>query len=256
MQTFGVSLGSFATLVLVANLNAQFTAPAWVSEILPPNAKVIETANVNSGGRAGRTLVLWMLHPRRVVRSEVDGGCSDWIYGDHWYGPVRLSLFDSITRKIINTIEIQGMYEGARDPEHGFPIPFLVRNGSYYVPRAEKVLDVNVEKEGVPKLLNLRDLTGEGVAGQSVLFEYEACAISLTTVIGYSPHMDRAVQYEVETPLNGGGRTVTSWVEQVFGYPPSSPGRWDFTWDPGHGADGSVHERVSFDRRRQLFVRR
>lgn len=257
MQIFGVSLGSFATLVLAANLSAQSTAPTWVTEILPPNAKIIETANVNTGGRVGRILVLWMLDPHRVVRREVGGGgCSDWVYGDHWYGPARLSLLNSTTRKIINTIEIHGMYEGAQDPEHGFPIPFLVRNGSYYVPQAEKIPEVKSGKEGVPKLLNLRDLTGEGVAGQFVLFEYEACAISLTTVVGYSPHTDRAVQFEVETPLDGGRRTVTSWVEQVFAYPPSPPGRWDFTWEPGHGADGSVHERVSFDRTRQLFVRK
>ena len=50
-------------------------------------------------------------------------------------GPVRLSLLDSIKRKIINTIEIHGMYEGAQDPDHGFPIPFLVRNGSYLFPK-------------------------------------------------------------------------------------------------------------------------
>jgi hypothetical protein len=126
----------------------------------------------------------------------------------------------------------------------------MVQNGPYYVPR------VNTNKEGLPKILNLRDLTGEGVAGQFVLFEYEACAISLTTVFGFSPKSDRAVQYGVETLNESGKPEVVPWVEQVFGEKPIGPGHWDFTWEPGHGADGAVHEEVSFDPAKQVFVRK
>ena len=126
----------------------------------------------------------------------------------------------------------------------------MVQNGLYYVPR------VNTNKEGLPKILNLRDLTGEGVAGQFVLFEYEACAISLTTVFGYSPKSDRAVQYGVETLNESGKPEVIPWVEQVFGEKPIGPGHWDFNWEPGHGADGAVHEEVSFDPAKQVFVRK
>jgi hypothetical protein len=88
-----------------------------------------------------------------------------------------------------------------------------------------------------------------------VLFEYEACAISLTTVLGYSPKSDRAVQYGVERPTESGKSEIVPWVEQVFGAKPVRPGHWDFTWQPGHGAEGSVHEQVSFDRKKQVFVK-
>ncbi len=145
-----------------------------------------------------------MVHPRKVVRQESgDGGCSDWVYGDYWHGPARLSLLDLEKKRIVNTIEIRGMYEGSQEPDHSFPIPFLVPRGSYFVPR------VNQNKEGTPKILNLRDLTGEGVAGQFVLFEYEACSISLTTVLGYSGKSDRAVQYGVEM-INEDGKPGSS----------------------------------------------
>lgn len=247
MEAFRVVLSSSAALLLAANLAGQGVTSTSIAGLLPPEAKVIETADLKVDGKNSRGLVLWMLHPTRVVRQESgDLGCADWVYGDHWYGPTRLSLFDVTNKKLINTIEIRGMYEGEKD--HGFPIPFLVRNGSYYVPR------VGPNKEGTPIILNLRDLTGEKVAGQFVLFEYEACAISLTTVLGYSPKSDRAVQYGVARPTESGKPEVVLWVEQVFGTKPIRPGHWDFTWEPGHGAEGSVHERVSFDQKKQVFV--
>jgi len=250
VEAFRVVLSSSAVLLLAGNLAGQAVTSTWITGLLPPEAKVIETADLEVGGGTQRGLVLWMVHPTRVVRQESgDLGCADWVYGDHWYGPTRLSLFDVTNKRLINTIEIRGMYEGAKEKDHGFPIPFLVQNGSYYVPQ------IGSNKEGAPMILNLRDLTGEGVAGQFVLFEYEACAISLTTVLGYSPKSDRAVQYGVERPTESGKSEIVPWVEQVFGAKPVRPGHWDFTWQPGHGAEGSVHEQVSFDRKKQVFVK-
>ncbi len=258
MQAFRVVLTGLTVLSLATSLYGQTTISTWVSTLLPPGAQIIETADVSTRGGTDRRLVLWMVHPHRILRQDrgefatghTTGGCSDWIYGDHWFGPTRLSLLDLTGKRIINTIEVRGMYEGATDNEHGFPIPFQVPNGSYYVPRPDE------NKEGVPKILNLRDLTGEGVAGQFVLFEYEACAISLTSLLGYSRRSDRAVQYGVKTSTEDGQSVVRSWVEQVFGEKPVSPGHWDFIWWPGHGVDGSVHERVSFDPAKQMFVSR
>jgi hypothetical protein len=251
LEAFRVALISAAAVLLAVNLNGQSTTPTWIAGLLPPEAKVIETADVKVGRSADRSLILWMLHPKRVVRQESGGlGCADWVYGDHWHGASRLSLLDMTNKRLINTVEIRGMYEGADEPDHSFPIPFLVPNGSYYVPQVSK------NKEGAPIILNLRDLTGEGVAGQFVLFEYEVCTISLTSVLGYSPGSDRAVQYRVETTTESGKPEVTLWVEQVFGAKPIRPGHWDFNWQPGHGADGVVHEQVSFDQAKQVFVRK
>jgi hypothetical protein len=66
-----------------------------------------------------------------------------------------------------------------------------------------------------PKIRNLRDLTGEGYAGQFVLFEYEFCGNALTSVLGYSQVYDQAVQYQVEV-LGGKARLVSTLGLQSF----------------------------------------
>ena len=205
---------------------------------IPPEATIIETAPLNNR----RGLVLWMLHPK-AVRS-VDEACSDWVYGDHWAGPARLSLVDSSSKKVINTIAIRGSY----GDEDSFPIPFRVSNSHY------SVAALDSDKRGKPRILNLRDLTGEGVAGQFVLFEYEACGAALTSVFGYSPGSDRVQQYQVEVHEGGKPPQLSSWVPHAFGENPHRPGVWDFTWEPGHGSDCTIHEQVSFDPERRVFV--
>jgi len=214
---------------------------------LPVGAKVIETAKLTNRVDKSRALVLWMLNPTKGVRRG-ELGCSDVLYGDRWYGPTRLSLIDSGKRTVINTIEIRGFYEGSDDYQHSFPIPYYVSNENYYVPQTDK------NGEGTPKILNLRDLTGEGVAGQFVLFEYEACGVSLTTVLGYSPRTDTVKQFPVKIIDSGEKTTIVSWVPHLFGEQPVQPGHWNITWDPGHGCDCIIHEEVSFNPIRQLFV--
>jgi hypothetical protein len=44
------------------------------------------------------------------------------------------------------------------------------------------------------------------------------------------------------------------WVDQIFARKPERPGRWDFTWEPGHGRDCEIHDEVSLGAARQLFV--
>lgn len=228
MEAVRIVLSSVAALFLAAGLGGQNATSTWVAGLLPAEARVIETADVRVDGRTDRALVLWMFHPKRVVRAESgDLGCADWVYGDHWYGPTQLSLLDLTNKRLINTIEVRGMYEGSGEKEHGFPIPFVVSNDFYYVPQ------VNKNKEGAAKILHLKDFTGEGVAGQFVLFEYEVCSVNLTTVLGYSRKSDRAVHYGVETVSESGKPETTLWIAQVFGAKPVRPGHWEFhlgTW--------------------------
>ncbi|HWC99984.1 MAG TPA: hypothetical protein VG456_24660 [Candidatus Sulfopaludibacter sp.] len=237
-----------AMLLLVPNQPAQNTSPASVQRLFPPEAKIIEVANVRIGSSDSRTLVLWMLHGKKVVR-QGDLGCSDLLYGDHWYGPTRLSLVDLPHLTLINTVEIRGLYEGSDDDEHGFPIPFYVsKDESYFVPRSDK------NGEGTPNILNLQDLTGEGVVGQFALFEYEACGVSLTTVLGYSRNTDTAKQFRVEVVEPGAKTELLTWIPHLFSEKPFQPGHWNITWDPGHGCDCTIHEEVTFDVSRRLFV--
>jgi len=218
-----------------------------LQKLLPPDARIIEVANLTVATHKPRALVLWMRHPNQVVR-QGDMYCGDYVYGDYWTGPTRLSLVDLGGPRLINTVEIHGESDGPDGQEDIFRIPFFVPTGYYQVPRP------NAKKEGVPRILYLRDLTGERVASQFVLFEYASCGNGVASVFGYSPRTDVAVQYQVET-LEGKHKADLS-VLQIFGTKPIRPGYWRFTWEAGHGDWFWNHEEVSFDPRRQLFVRR
>jgi hypothetical protein len=197
-----------------------------------------------------------MEHPERVVlRDDPGSTCVRQVYGDHWAGPTRLSLVDLAKSTLVNTLEVRSFYEQPNDlgnfssAKPGvFEIPFLVPNYHYRVPRPD------AKREGKPSIMMLRDLTGEGVAGQFVLFDYVNCGGAAGSVVGYGPRSERAVQYAVEI-IKGEDKAKTElWAEQIFEKRPIRPGQWDFTWEPGHGFDGWIHEHVSFDRGRQLFV--
>jgi hypothetical protein len=238
-----------ATCLFIVNLPAQNQPSPTVQNLFSPDAMIIETADLSADAGKPRELVLWMQGPEKILR-EIDhpgeSYCGDSVYGDHWYGPTRLSLIDSGKHKILNTIEVPDFFEHLGDG-HGFPIPFFVPNDFYNVPNP------NSKNEGTPKILNLRDLTGEGYPGQFVLFEYELCGTALTSVLGYSRVYDRAVQYQVE--VRGNDRlSFDIWVATIFARQPVNPGHWDFTWEPGHGAERKIREQVSFDPIGQLFV--
>jgi hypothetical protein len=238
-----------ATCLFMAGLPAQSQPSPAVQNLLPPGAMIIETADLSAAVGKRRELVLWMQSPEKILR-EIDhpgeSYCGDSVYGDHWYGPTRLSLIDAGKDEMLNTIEVPDFFEHPGDGR-SFPIPFFVPNAFYNVPIP------NSKNEGTPKILDLRDLTGEGYPGQFVLFEYEFCGTALTSVLGYSRVYDRAVQYQVEL-RRGDMLSFDTWVATVFGKQPLSPGHWDFTWDPGHGANQKIHEHVSFDPAGQLFV--
>jgi hypothetical protein len=241
-----------AACLFLAKLSAQNQPSSAVQNFLPPGAVVIETADLSPAVGKPRELILWMLRPEKILR-EVDhpgeSYCGDSVYGDHWYGPTRLSLLDAEKHKILNTLEVPDFFEHPGDG-YSFPIPFFVSNDFYHVPNPDS------KNEGAPRILNLRDLTGEGYPGQFVLFEYEFCGTPLTSVLGYSRVSDKAVQYPVEVLGSNGLPGLEIWVASIFGRPTVSPGHWDFTWEPGHGANRKIHEQVSFDPAGQLFVDR
>jgi hypothetical protein len=129
-----------------------------------------------------------------------------------------------------------------------FEIPFYVSKGHYHVPPPD------AKKEGKPAIMMLRDLTGEGVAGQFVLFDYVNCGGAAGTVVGYSPRSDRAMQYSVEI-ITGDDKPKTElWAERIFETRRIRSGYRDFTWDPGYGCFCTSHEHISFDKARQVFM--
>ena len=185
--------------------------------------------------------------PTRVMSTW--DNAPDQFYGDHWFGPTFLSLIDPSNARLMNTIEIVPETElpgGA----HGVEIPFYANPYAYEVPHPDK------DGRGRPVLLHLRDLTGEGIVGQSVLYKHVVSGIASGSVVGYSSKSDAAVQYRIESTQNRFSPIVKVWGEQLFREKPSRPGYWNFTWEPGHGAMEWIDEDVRFDPARQLFVER
>jgi hypothetical protein len=243
--TIGVLSVIWMSLLLAPETPAQVVLKNRLSALLPPDAKIIETASLSVRGGKARTLVLWMSNPKRVVASW--DSAADLVYGDHWFGPTSLSLIDPTHRKLINTIRVHSPNE-APDDNGSYSVPFFASDGAYYVPHTDK------DDKGRPLLLHLRDLTGEGIAGQFALFDYVASGISKGSVFGYSPTSDRAVQYPIELKEGKFAPLIQSSATQVFATKPIVPGYWKFTWEAGHGSWAWIDETVRFDMKRQLFA--
>ena len=236
-------------LVSAAMAAGQQPSASTVQSILPAGARVIESADLSDTVGKPRALVLWMLHPKKIVRDPGPGYCGDSVYGDHWIGPVRLSLLDTSTNGLLNTVKVIGpaFYDGPKD---SLSVPYFVGRHYYHVPQ------VNRSGEGKPNILSLRDFTGDEIAAEFVLFMYAACGIAETAVFGYDPAADLVVNYPIEIRTAGERPKRQVWIEQVFSVRPLRPGYWKFTWKPGHGSDDSIHEDVSFDPARKVFVDR
>jgi hypothetical protein len=234
--------------VIIGTLLAQPPGFAVFQKLLPAGARLIEIADLLAVAGKPRALLLWMLNPIKHVRKPGPSYCGDEVYGSYWEGPTRLSLVDPSESKVINTIEIRFPEEWRPGKKGTFWIPFLVSNFYYHVPHP------NSERQGEPKILDLRDLTGEGPKAQFVLFTYEVCGGVSTSVFGYSGKSDRAIQYPVEVGQSNAGSDVEFWVDQVFAVKPVRPGYWKFTWGPGHGVDDMIHEDVRYDPVKGAFV--
>ena len=153
------------------------------------------------------------------------------------FGPTFLSLIDPSNAGLIDTIGIRPN-QASPDNDGGFAVPFFTYDGLYHVPHPDK------DRRGTPFLLRLRDLTGEGVAGQFVLFDHVASGIAAASVLGYSFRSDIVVQYPVESTLNRFNPVVETWAIQVFDRKPSPAGYWKFIWEPGRGDSAWIDEEV------------
>lgn len=158
-----------------------------------------------------------------------------WFTGITGLGPTRLSLVDPAGDKLLNTVKVVGpAFIG--DPADSFRLPYFVQNAYYYVPNA------NSKREGKPRILQLRDPNGDGVGAEFALFMYIACGALNTSVLGFTQKSDLAVQYPVELIVGNRTPEVQLWVYQVFAQQPIRPGRWSFTWRPGHGSEEIIHD--------------
>jgi hypothetical protein len=227
---------SASVLLFIPRALAAQSVADRIAALLPSGAKVVETADLTAAVHKPRTLVLWMLDAERHENEEEY--CGTPVYGDYWKGRARLSLIDPSEPRLIGTVDIT-----VGGPADVFSLPFHVGNAYYHV------------RNGSPELLHLRDLTGDGVAAEVVFFDYVACGIVAGSVFGYRADQDTIVQYPIE--IRAAGKTSEArWLDQVFSSKPVRPGVWSHTWRPGHGSDAIIHDDVTFDRARQIFIDR
>jgi len=206
---------SFATAALAASGSAEYQ--------LPEGAVVIETQSV----APNRSLVLWMINPTKHPRDTPAESytCPEYTRGSYYSGPTRVSLVDTQTHRVINTVKIVSD-EGGDE----FDLPYHIRGDHYYhVEGAAK------ESEAKPTIMWLQDYNGDGKALEFALFNAEACMGLSTTLIGYSERQDKVVQYQTRLSIKDskGKRSSKTqhWVDYLFSKKPVSPGLWKYEID-------------------------
>jgi hypothetical protein len=217
---------------------------------LPPGARVIETRTLNTKAHPNRMLMLWMLKPTMNPRDATDDiyTCPEETRGSYYSGPTRVSLVDTATRRIINTVEIKQEYnEGSED---SFDIPYKIHRGYYHVN------GVRGRDEGQPTIISVRDYNGDGLAHEFALFDAQACMGLQTTLIGYSERQDKVIQYETDLQIEEGNKLKTDtlrWVDYFFGQKPYARGRWRYSIDyRGRGGTLDSYE-IRYNDERERF---
>jgi hypothetical protein len=202
-------------------------------------------------------------HDRGALADE-SYTCPEVTLGSYYSGPTRLSLLDTRSGRLINTIKLMSpMADGVDE----FNIPYRILSGEYYL-----VPGVPKGREGKPALLKLRDLNGDGIAAETAFFEAEACMGLPTTLIGYSVAQDRVIQYraeievtEFEQKINGdklGQRRRSGkpkvedqvWIDYLFSEKPVRPGHWKYKIDySGRGGCDDSYD-LRYNQARETFV--
>lgn len=235
-----------ATLVLLLTFPAASPGQAYE---LPAGGVLVETRALRVASRPNRALLLWMVNPKKYPRDTPDDPytCPEETRGSYWSGPLRVSLADTRTRKLINTIKITQDYAEGTD---SFDIPYRIHPGYYYVPR------VRPGREGAPVIMRLRDYNGDGRAQEFALFDALACMGLATTLIGYSESKDMVIQYPVNLEVLEGekrSRRTTYWPDYLFSRKPDRPGYWRYEIDY-RGRAGSLDKwEIRYNRRLEAF---
>ncbi|HEV7684599.1 MAG TPA: hypothetical protein VGO68_20990 [Pyrinomonadaceae bacterium] len=204
---------------------------------LPKGALVIETRKVPSTKQTNRTLVLWMLNPQKVPSdygSESPIPCPSQTRGSYYSGPTRVSLLDSGSHTVINTVKIsEASYkddEVGKGDDDTFDVPYAIRRGYYYhvAARARRTV------EAKPTIMWLRDYNGDGKALEFALFDAPACMGLQTTLIGYSEKQDRVIHYPVKLEVIEGSKQSHRnlfWADYLFTKKPERLRYWQYEVD-------------------------
>lgn len=237
-------------VIVMLFLNVPSLQAGNPSGALPNGAFVIETQSLSSQGYPERQLILWILKPTKHPR-EGDLGvyaCPEETRGSYYSGPTRVSLFDTKTNRIINTVSIVQEYS---DNEDSFDLPYRIHAGSYY-----HVEGLRAGKEGKPTIMWLRDYNGDGKALEFALFDAIACMGLQSTLIGYSPSQDKVIQYRIQLEVQEDGKQVkqiSHWCDYLFNQKPKAPGFWKYEIDY-RGRGGSLEKyEIRYNHEKEIF---
>lgn len=212
------------------------------AQTFPKTAVILERKQVTPT----REFVLWMTSPKKNPRTPEDEiyTCPDETRGHYYSGKAGVSLIDSKTKKIINTLEIapsDGEDTGAID------LPYLIHNGYYKVPKADK------NNERKPILLDLKDFNDDGKPYEFALFDALACMGLQTTLIGYSEKQDKVIQYPI-TVKTAKETFESLWLDYFFSHNPVKKGFWKYQVDY-RGRGGTLDEyEIRYDAAAEKFV--
>jgi hypothetical protein len=190
---------------------------------LPKGAVIIERRNLPLGNTLKRALVLWMLRPEKHptgYQADEPYTCPDYTRGSYYSGPARVSVIDTSTGKVINTVQLED--------EENVDVPYSIRKGYYYQVSTQTKPGI----EAKPTIIWLRDYNGDGKPLEFAMFDAEACMGLQTTLIGYSPKRDRVIQYPLI--LRRSGKSTTEkllWIDYLFSKQPVRPGHWKYEVD-------------------------
>jgi hypothetical protein len=231
---------------------------------LPSGAVIIEEQPLGSKKHPDRALILWMVNPTKNPSDaqkdpEAPYTCPDETRGSCYSGPTRVSLLNTTTRTVINTIGIKDGHfergEGLEDKADSFAIPYAIRKGYYYHVEGEGDAPEGVEMKA--RVMWLKDYNGDGRAMEFALFDSAYCMGLLTTLIGYSEWQDRVIQYPIDLEVVGDEGHWTeslSWCDYLFSEKPTSPGQWKYEIDySGRGGSLGKYE-IRYDAQHEMFL--
>jgi hypothetical protein len=240
----------FLFVIVLVLINCTFLYGADTNYGLPAGAFVLETQNLSHQGYAERLLILWMLKPTKHPREDDSEPytCPEETRGSYYSSPTRVSLFDLKEKRIINTIKILQEYFKNAD---SFDVPYRIHAGSYY-----HVAGVPKDKEGTPTIMWLKDYNGDNKPLEFAMFDALFCMGLPSTLIGYSPHQDKVIQYPIHLEIkNEKEQTskVSLWCDYLFSIEPNKPGAWKYEIDY-RGRGGSLDKyEVTYDPKTEEF---
>jgi hypothetical protein len=190
---------------------------------LPSGAVVIETAQLPRSAHPNRALVLWMEHPvsHDDYHEPEAYTCPDYTRGSYFSGPTRVSLVNTRSGAVINTVHVEELWTEV--PNDSFDVPYRIRPFCYRVDRPGR------NGEGKPKIINLKNYTGDGPPLEFALFDAQNCSITKTSLIGYSVPGDRVIRYPIHLDEWIGEHNIAVfWLDDLFTHQPVEPGQWHY----------------------------